>query len=554
MFYPLEVEFANMARQPQVTRRSFLVGGAAMVAGAICAGSAGCASASNSTGASDASGASAASANASASEPAESKILTGASAHAGANFNPIGFCGGESLPMAATRHVFEGLYELDMRTFRPYEALAAGQPEMLSSTSCEIVLRDGAQYSDGTAVTAQDVENAFAKNMAVPTMGALLDCIDSVAAKDDRTVVITLKYPMGDLLTSRLSLVKVFPANREAELDTLPVGSGPWAYAPDGLDGKKKVDFVPNPHYNGQFPAEADSMTWTVLSDSGDERANALGDHVVQVAEAVPSGSVTQLERWGVRAEHVQGFGQPFLMFNLLKKPFSDKRVRQALFYAIDVKKLIEEQMDGHATPLTCFVPKGHPNHHRASTVYEHDPEKAQALLTAAGIKRLEFTLTVNNNWVADLAPSIADDLKSCGIDCTIVERAIRWNEFADTGKVLPYDAVLASGDPSRFGNDPDLLLSWWYGDNVWTRGRSCWARAAEGSFDEMQALLLAARAAEGDERQELWNRCFDIVADEVPLYGLFHRKLTTAWQPDDITGFRPISVPGLDFLGCTVA
>ncbi|MBO4352142.1 MAG: ABC transporter substrate-binding protein, partial [Eggerthellaceae bacterium] len=193
-------------------------------------------------------------------------------------------------------------------------------------------------------------------------------------------------------------------------------------------------------------------------------------------------------------------------------------------------------------------------NYHRASTVYERDPEKVKALLAAAGLKRLEFTLSVNNNWVADLAPSIVDDLKECGITCTIAEHALRWNEFADTGKVLSYDAVLASGDPSRFGNDPDLLLSWWYGDNVWTRGRSCWARDESGSFNTMQTLLQQARAASGDERQELWNQCFDIVADEVPLYGLFHRKLATGWQPDDIAGFRPISVSGLDFLGCTVA
>lgn len=456
--------------------------------------------------------------------------------------------------MAATRHVFEGLYDLDMRTHKVYEALAESQPVMLSDTSCEVTLREGALYSDGTAVTTGDVANAFAKNKADATLGFLLDCIDSVTTKDDRTVAITLKYPMGDLLPARLSLVKVFPASREAELDTLPIGSGPWAYAPDGLDGKKQISFVPNAHYNNLFPAEGDGMTWMVMDSNGDSRADALSDSTVQVAEAVSPGSVAQLERSGAMVEFVQGFNQPFLMFNTLKKPFSDKRVRQAVFYAIDVKKLIEERMDGHAAPLTSFLPKGHSNYHRASTVYEHDPEKAQALLAAAGVKRLEFELAVNNNWVADLAPSIVEDLAACGITCTIAERAIRWNEFADTGRVLSYDAVLASGDPSRFGNDPDLLLSWWYGDNVWTRGRSCWARDPKGSFGMLQELLQAARAASGDERQELWNQCFDIIADEVPLYGLFHRKLATGWQPNAIKGFRPINVPGLDFLGCTVA
>ena len=531
-----------------MTRRALLAGSATLAAGIACAG---CAATSASTGASE--GAAKSEAQPSSEAQPEPTLLTGASAYASTNYSPIGLNGGASLTMAATRHVFEGLYDLDLRTFAPYPALAEGELVQISDTEYEVSLRANARYSDGTPVTTADVANAFVKNKDNPTMGFLLEAIADISAKDERTMSISLNHPLPELLASRLALVKVYPVNREAELDTLPIGSGPWAYVADKLNGEKSIEFIPNSHYNGPLPAEADGMSWTIIAADG-TRTTALRDHAVQVAEDIPTRDDEQLQRTGAKVKFVQGFSQPFLMFNTLKRPFSDKRVRQAILYAIDVQALIDERMGGHAQPLTSFLPKSHAHYHRASTVYKYDPLRAKALLAAAGVHDLAFTLIANKNWVAELAPAIVDNLADCGITCTVKEEALRWNEFADTGRVLPYDVVLAAGDPSRFGNDPDLLLSWWYGDNEWTRGRSCWARDENGSFAEMQELLQAARRASGDERQALWNECFDLIADEVPLYGLFHREIATGWQPERINGFVPIATSGLDFLGCIPA
>ena len=69
--------------------------------------------------------------------------------------------------LAATWHVFEGLYELDLHDYSTYNALAAGDaPVKVSDTEYEVTLRDGAKFSDGTDVTAGDVVNAFELNMA----------------------------------------------------------------------------------------------------------------------------------------------------------------------------------------------------------------------------------------------------------------------------------------------------------------------------------------------------------------------------------------------------
>ena len=131
-------------------------------------------------------------------------------------------------------------------------------------------------------------------------------------------------------------------------------------------------------------------------------------------------------------------------------------------------------------------------------------------------------------------------------------ESNIDWSALApsDDDAILPFDVVLTPGDPTCFGADPDLLMSWWYGDNVWTRGRSCWAKAGDGKFEELQQLLQKARETSGDERQNAWNACFDLIAEEVPLYALFHREVATGFDESQIGDFEAIGTTGLMLLG----
>ena len=206
--------------------------------------------------------------------------------------------------------------------------------------------------------------------------------------------------------------------------------------------------------------------------------------------------------------------------------------------------------MAGHASKVTGFLPKDHKNYHEAKTVYTYDTEKAKKLLEEAGVSDLSFKLLTNNNWVKGLAAQIKNDLEAAGVKCEIQEEKINWSALAESDSVLDYDVMLTPGDPTCFGNDPDLLMSWWYGDNTWTRGRSCWAKAADGKWKELQELMQEARE-EADEKaqQELWNQCFDIIAEYCPLYPLFHREVATGYWADKIAGFKPIATTGLVFI-----
>ncbi len=478
--------------------------------------------------------------------------ITAAFAHTASNFSPIGTT--NPLVIAANWHVFEGLYEIDFHTYNTYNALAKAKPVKVSDTEYEITLRDGAKFSDGREVTSADVVCAFEKNMADETYSAFLSFIEKVSAKNSKTTTFKLKYAFESMLEARLALVKIFPS--DVSLDSLkanPVGSGPWMYNKiNGEDGTA-MEFEPNNNYNGSYSATAQWMRWEILKAS-DARSNAFMQGRATVAETPDEENAKKISKAGYTVEYSDGFEQPYLMFNMQKAPFSDSRVRQAFFYAIDTERLISNAVSGKANAVTSFLPTKHENYNRASKVYTYDPDLARTLLEEAEVQDLEFTLNCDDHWVADLAEQIKENLEAVGVKCNLNIAPIDWASMAPSDAELPFDVCLAAGDPTCFGSDVDLLLSWWYGDNVWTRGRTCWQKAPDSKWGELSQYMQAARVATGSTQQENWNKCFDIISEEVPLYPLFHRKIATAWNQKKIADFKPISTTGLVFIGSSCA
>lgn len=482
------------------------------------------------------------------------RTLTAAVAYEGSDPNPIGTSSGVFL--AAGWHVFEGLYELNMHTYRAECGLAADAPVQIDDLEYEVTLREDTVFSDGSPLTSADVVNAFERNGESDLYGAFLSFITAVSAPDERTVRFKLNAPMGSVLQERLALVRVFPATlTDEELATKPVGSGPWCYETINAADGGRISFTANHRYTGPWPATCERMEWSVLLDDT-RRTDELIDKDVMVMEAAPVVRAEELADAGATVEWVPGFNLPFLMFNCEKPPFDDVRVRQALLYAIDVDSLIGTYMAGHARAATSLLPDYFRHYHRTATVYSYDPEKARKLLAEAGVDELALALRANDNWVSTLAPAIAEDWKAVGVTTEVVllDTTALFADLStepEPGTLLPFDVVLSPGDPSCFGNDADLIISWWYGDNVWTRARSRWATTP--AFAEVAELLAEARSKTSeDEQQPLWNQCFDIIAAEVPLYPLFHRETATAWWTAQLDDYDPISATGLNFLGTT--
>ena len=477
--------------------------------------------------------------------------ITAQVAYATRDFSPS--TTSSALAMAGNWHVTEPLYALNYKDYSVYDALAAGEPEQVSDTEYVVTLRDGAKFSDGTAVTPDDVVSSYERTTAEGSLYvSMLDFIDSVEATGENQITFHLKqaFPM---FKQRLALIQIVPASMsDDDLKAQPVGSGPWKYT-EITD--QQVKFDKNDEYNGEYPAQTKHMVWNVSVDDT-SRVTAMQAGKVDVMEMVPANAFQTLESSGSELETVQGFNLPFLMFNTKKAPFDKKEVRQAVFYAIDTQKLIDNQMSGQATAATSFLPENFENYHKAKNVYTKNVEKAKSLLKEAGVSgEINFTLyTTDHSWITQLAPQIKNDLAEIGMNVDIQSMAssalypnVTDKEDAD------FSMVLAPGDPSVFGNDPDLLMNWWYGDNAWTKTRTFW-KDSEG-YTQLHALMDQALAASTDEeRQEYWNQCFDLLSEEVPLYPLFHRKTTTAFKKGVFKNVDAIGSTGINLVDATLA
>ncbi len=277
-------------------------------------------------------------------------------------------------------------------------------------------------------------------------------------------------------------------------------------------------------------------------------RVTAVQSGRVQAIEDVPYLDVDALKS-KVDVESVQSFGLMFLMFNLSKAPFDKKEVRQALHYAIDKDALIKTALLGNAAAATSYFQDGGANYQKASTVYTYDAEKAKSLLADAGVSGLKLTLTSTDTaWVKDVTPLIKSNWDAIGVQTTLEPLASAAVYAPDKVGGLNYDVLAAPGDPSVFGNDADILLSWFYRGDTWAKNRFAWSDSAE--YKEVQTKLDAALAASEADAKKLYSEIINIVAEQAPLYPIFHRKLPTAWNPKELDGFTPLPTTGISFIG----
>ncbi|WP_018760918.1 ABC transporter substrate-binding protein [Arthrobacter sp. 135MFCol5.1] len=469
-------------------------------------------------------------------------------------FDPISSSG--ATPMAANLHVFEGLVELHPATREPYNALAATDPKMVNPTTYQVAIREGATFHDGTPVTAEDVVFSFTRVMDPANkslFSQFIPFIQDVKALDAKTVEFTLKYAFPGF-GPRISVVKVvpkaltnFPAGSDQlkSFDAKPVGTGPYKLVSAVKDDK--IIFEANQAYNGPMPALAKGMTWLLLSDAA-ARVTAMQSGRVQAIEDVPYLDMQGLKS-AATVESVQSFGLLFLMFNCSAAPFDNKLVRQALHYGLDKDSIIKKALFGNAKPASSYFQEGHPDYVKAKNVYSYDPNKAADLLKQAGVSSLEFELlTTDTAWVKDVAPLMLESWnKIPGVKVTLknLQSGALYTDRVGKGD---YKVVAAPGDPSVFGNDADLLLSWFYAGDTWMKNRAYWGSTPERA--QLVDLMTKAGQSSKDDAKKLTGQIVDLVSEEVPLYPLFHRQLPSAWDAKKLSGFKPLPTTGVSFVG----
>ena len=92
--------------------------------------------------------------------------------------------------------------------------------------------------------------------------------------------------------------------------------------------------------------------------------------------------------------------------------------------------------------------------------------------------------------------------------------------------------------------------MSWWNGDNIWSKKRDGWQVSDPDSFNQLQGIIEEAGQVEGDAAKAKWGEAQDLLAEKTVLFPLVFRNVLTGSNPEKVDGFEPIACTGLQLVG----
>ncbi|BAU22902.1 peptide-binding protein [Caldimicrobium thiodismutans] len=339
-------------------------------------------------------------------------------------------------------------------------------------------LKKGVKWEDGVEVTAFDVEFGFKliTNPNIPSAYAS-DFLEVKEFKvlDKYTFRVTYKKPFALALSSWGNLV-VLPKHLlegkdlkyiQSVFGRRPVGNGPFRFEVWEPQTQIKLKFNP---LNFEGRPYLDRIIYRVIPDPSTLFMELRSQGIDWI-------SLTPLQYKKLQEETIKrdfqiyrylAFAYTYIGYNLREPLFQDKRVRKALCFAIDKKKVVMGALLGQGIPAYGpYKPDAWFYNPAIEGSCSYNPEKALNLLSEAGFRKgrdgllykdgrpFEFTLLTNQGNLSRLltAQIIQQELAKVGIRVNI--RVMEWttliHQFIDKRR---FQAVILGWTT---GPDPDL-------------------------------------------------------------------------------------------------
>lgn len=432
-----------------------------------------------------------------------------------------------------------------------FESLIDARSKPLLATSWKVTpdgmaivfsLRKGVRFHDGTPFDARAVKVTFdrMKNEKLKRWAVFQDLLKSVEVIDENTVKMNLICAPAIML-NMLSVAPLIecPAAIEKygkEVVRHPVGTGPFKFFEEVPD--QRIVLHANKDYWGGEPKISqvifkpvpDEATRTAMLEAGD----------LDIATGLPYAAVERLRsNPAIKLDTQEGRSVLFIMFNTPKKPFDDKRVRQAIAYSIDRKSIVKVLLfgyinasDTYAAPLVEQVIK--------YDIYPYNPDKGKKILTDLGWKlgksgflekdgevfRTSIVAT-SGRYPMDrqICEAMQAQLKRVGIDLrvTIVDLAalVKAGNLDRTGRQNAEFGMLMFLRPMG-PNLHNAFITNIHSAAIPPRGTNI-SYFANSEVD--RALEEAVKTTDEGKRGALYKKAQDILNEEIPMLPIYADK-----------------------------
>jgi len=213
--------------------------------------------------------------------------------------------------------------------------------------------------------------------------------------------------------------------------------------------------------------------------------------------------------------------------FNPDFKPFSDKRVRQAINHAIPAELIIEKVLKGKAFPARGYLPPTSPAWNPKIKKYEFDLEKAKQLMKEAGYENgfeVEQAIgTANFSWGTGIYEAAMTYLKKIGI--TLKIQQMEGAAMSERIRQADYQMFIWSLDS---GPDPLEVMVRWKSDITPAAGN--YVKYNNPEFDKLLDMAAATR----DEEKKIGyiQQAEEIFVEDAPIWFFNYNKAIIAHQP----------------------
>lgn len=402
---------------------------------------------------------------------------------------------------------------------------------------------DNATWSDGTPVTAYDVEYSVLR-YASPVVGntTLLlyafegtddetgfveegaSSMEGLTVLDDKTIQFTSKYPMA-LTTFENSYgryLHILPKHVIEQFDESELTANDWFNHPDVISGPYFLTSYDPDHY----------ISYTANTDywKGAPKIDKLNIRIVdgsQIYSGLQSGEIdiTHHTMTAIPQEDYESierldnvsvvYGSPVTNQSAFIQTanITDDRVRQAMLYAIDREQLVEQLLRGHGEVVEGFVTSASPFYDASIQPIEYNPDKARELLEEAGwdsTQILRFYVNSGDNTFVNGAQVVAAQWAEVGINAEIT--TVDLATLMTTAGTTDYDIMVVQYTYAPVDPYPDVawLLS---GEESWT-----------GYYDDdvAEALDGTQQTSNVEEIKALYSIVDKKMQSDVPMFSVY--------------------------------
>jgi len=453
--------------------------------------------------------------------------------------------GGDSESEWRTIQLFDELLRIDPLTFAPLPGIA--KEYVLDGDTITLTLQDNVKFSDGTDLTAEDVEFTLLGHLnpetasihqtkytaiagAAEYVAGSAESVSGIEVVDPKTLRITLAEPQAAILYN-LRFIRPVP-KAQLEGKSLvndawfqnPVGAGPFKFESWTTD----ADFVMtrNEHFWEADKPAITRVTHRVIADAQSLVLALLGNEIDGSNYPSPSGK-EQLEGNPDLTILVPPFNSPNgWLFNTRIEPLNNKNVRKAIAMALDNEQFAADALLGLGGAGLGPIAPGSWAHDATLEPIPFDPDAAKTLVQEAGAEGAQISFMVNagniqrEDWLAYTQQA----LQAIGLE--VVPEAIEYATLVER-TTTTHDFGATNGDMAGVTAEPSELFEQFHSTGS--------ANHTGFSTEELDGLLETARTTiDIEEAKPIYAQIQRILMDEVPVdwawYRPFLHTVTNRW------------------------